>query len=54
MFYPAPIIFKGSGFYVTDSRKRGDFSGNGGDGAGKSDGGQEKTSVGKDSDGASE
>ncbi len=21
VFYPAPIIFKGSGFYVTDSRK---------------------------------
>ncbi|HEY32636.1 MAG TPA: zinc ribbon domain-containing protein [Dehalococcoidia bacterium] len=24
VFYPAPIIFKGSGFYVTDSRSRRD------------------------------
>lgn len=30
---PAPIIFKGSGFYVTDCRKP-DTSGNGGDKAG--------------------
>ena len=22
VFYPAPIIFKGSGFYITDSRPR--------------------------------
>jgi len=22
VFYPAPIIFKGSGFYITDSRKK--------------------------------
>ena len=21
VFYPAPVIFKGSGFYITDSRK---------------------------------
>ena len=32
VFYPVPVIFKGSGFYVTDSRRRsGD---DGGDGAG--------------------
>ena len=24
VFHPAPIIFKGSGFYVTDHRKSGD------------------------------
>ena len=24
IFHPAPIIFKGSGFYVTDHRKSGD------------------------------
>ena len=28
IFHPAPIIFKGSGFYITDSRKNSD---NGGD-----------------------
>ena len=28
VFHPAPIIFKGSGFYITDSRKNSD---NGGD-----------------------
>ncbi len=47
LFHPAPIIFKGSGFYVTDSRKPGDFGDDGnGDAsksdAGKSDAGQEK------------
>lgn len=26
IFNPAPILFKGSGFYVTDSRKSGDSS----------------------------
>ena len=26
VFHPAPIIFKGSGFYVTDHRKRGEPS----------------------------
>ena len=26
VFHPAPIIFKGSGFYVTDHRKSGDVS----------------------------
>ncbi len=24
VFHPSPIIFKGSGFYVTDNRKQGD------------------------------
>jgi predicted nucleic acid-binding Zn ribbon protein len=24
VFNPAPIVFKGSGFYITDSRKGGD------------------------------
>ena len=33
VFYPAPIIFKGSGFYVTDSRRRRAGDGNGGDGS---------------------
>jgi hypothetical protein len=38
VFHPAPVIFKGSGFYVTDSRHGagGDGGGGGGDG---SDGG---------------
>jgi len=45
VFFPAPIIFKGSGFYVTDSRKRGDFGGEEG-GAGVSEPGRE-TPVGK-------
>jgi putative FmdB family regulatory protein len=26
VFHPSPIIFKGSGFYVTDHRKKGDSS----------------------------
>ncbi|MBN1693183.1 MAG: hypothetical protein JW845_06475 [Dehalococcoidales bacterium] len=26
VFHPAPIIFKGSGFYVTDHRKKDDLS----------------------------
>jgi putative FmdB family regulatory protein len=26
VFHPAPIIFKGSGFYITDHRKGGDSS----------------------------
>jgi putative FmdB family regulatory protein len=42
LFHPAPIIFKGSGFYVTDSRKPGDFGGDGHGDADKSDAGQEK------------
>ncbi len=65
LFHPAPIIFKGSGFYVTDSRKPGDFGGDGHGDAGKSDAGQEKpadkkpaseekTSAVKDSGGAKE
>ncbi len=37
IFHPAPIIFKGSGFYVTDHRKHGDTS------AGKASPGPEKT-----------
>ena len=59
------IIFKGSGFYVTDSRKPGDFGGDGHGDAGKSGAGQEKpadkkptgeekTTAGKDSGGAKE
>jgi len=66
LFHPAPIIFKGSGFYVTDSRRPGDFGGDGHGDAGKSDAGQEKpadqkkpageekTAAGKDSGGAKE
>lgn len=42
LFHPAPIIFKGSGFYVTDSRKPGDFGDDGHGDADKSDTGQEK------------
>jgi len=34
VFHPTPIIFKGSGFYVTDHRKSGGAS------AGKSEGGK--------------
>ena len=33
LFHPAPIIFKGSGFYVTDSRKPGDDGSDGDSGA---------------------
>jgi putative FmdB family regulatory protein len=33
VFYPAPVIFKGSGFYVTDSRRSAD-DGDGGNGGG--------------------
>ncbi len=29
VFVPVPVIFKGSGFYVTDHRKDGDGKGNG-------------------------
>jgi putative FmdB family regulatory protein len=65
LFHPSPIIFKGSGFYVTDSRKPGDSGGDGHGDAGKSGAGQEKpadkkpasekkTSAGKDSGGAKE
>ena len=40
VFHPAPVIFKGSGFYVTDSRKKPPDMGKG---DGKSgDGGKEK------------
>lgn len=58
VFYPTPIIFKGSGFYVTDSRKAGDLGGDGGSGAGESDVGsakpadKEKTAAKGDSGGA--
>ncbi len=37
VFHPAPIIFKGSGFYVTDHRKGGETS------TGKESPGTEKT-----------
>ena len=42
VFHPAPVIFKGSGFYITDSRQKppdmGDFkSGDGGKEKGKKD-----------------
>lgn len=36
IFYPSPIIFKGSGFYITDSRKSGGTE----PGAGKPEAGQ--------------
>ncbi len=36
VFHPAPIIFKGSGFYITDSRKGGPAGG----GIGKQEAGQ--------------
>jgi putative FmdB family regulatory protein len=39
VFYPAPIIFKGSGFYVTDNRRRSGDDGGGGDGSGSDTGG---------------
>ena len=44
VFHPTPIIFKGSGFYVTDSRTPGDSGGDGSGGAGASDAGAEKPS----------
>ena len=44
VFHPTPIIFKGSGFYVTDSRKPADSGGDGSGGAGASDDGAEKPS----------
>lgn len=46
VFYPAPIIFKGSGFYVTDSRHRSSDDGDGGNGSG-SDTGGDKASTGE-------
>jgi len=39
VFYPTPIIFKGSGFYVTDSRHRSGDDGGGGNGSGSDTGG---------------
>ncbi len=46
VFYPAPIIFKGSGFYVTDSRHSSD---DGGDGNGSgSDTGGDKSPAGEE------
>ena len=42
VFHPAPIIFKGSGFYVTDSRGNGGMS---------SEGGAEKSPVSSGPDG---
>ena len=44
VFFPAPIIFKGSGFYVTDSRRPG-TGGNGDDSETRS----QKTAAGKES-----
>ena len=41
VFHPAPVIFKGSGFYITDSR-RGNNTGNGGAESGKSKSEKEK------------
>ena len=35
VIYPAGVIFKGSGFYVTDSRKSANGSGSSGDGEAK-------------------
>jgi putative FmdB family regulatory protein len=40
VFHPAPVIFKGSGFYVTDSRKKPPDMGSGDSKSG--DGGKEK------------
>lgn len=50
VFYPAPIIFKGSGFYVTDSRGNSGGDGSkefGGKGSGESDAGKEKSPAGE-------
>jgi putative FmdB family regulatory protein len=45
VFYPTPIIFKGSGFYVTDSRpSTGD--GGGGNGSGSGTGGDKSPAAG--------
>ena len=42
VFSPVPVIFKGSGFYVTDSRK--DYGPpSGGDGSGETKAGDDKT-----------
>ena len=46
VFYPAPIIFRGSGFYMTDSR--GDTGGDsGGAGDSEADAGKEKSPSGE-------
>lgn len=41
VFYPAPIIFKGSGFYVTDSRRHRGDDGGGGNGSRSGGGGEQ-------------
>ena len=42
VFYPAPIIFKGRGFYVTDSRRHRSDDGGSGNGSG-ADAGSDKS-----------
>ena len=46
IFHPAPIIFKGSGFYVTDHRKGGDSTTS----KATPDSGKEKTETKKNKD----
>ena len=46
VIHPAGVIFKGSGWYITDSRK-----GSGGDGDGKSEGGKDKATSAASSEG---
>jgi putative FmdB family regulatory protein len=46
LFNPAGIVFKGSGFYITDSRKGGESSGDSGGASGKSDSGKSDSAKG--------
>lgn len=49
VFHPAGIVFKGSGFYATDSRTKTKSKSKGGEGDGKADGGATRKSDSKDS-----
>jgi putative FmdB family regulatory protein len=46
VFHPAPVIFKGSGFYITDNRQKPPDMGKGG--SDSDDGGKEKGKKDKD------
>jgi putative FmdB family regulatory protein len=51
VFHPAPIIYRGSGFYVTDSRKNSTPEGSsGGSKSGESKSGESKSSESKTSE----
>jgi len=48
LFYPSPVIFKGSGFYITDSRKGEDKGDGRGQGAGDKPGRKGKVAEGNE------